>query len=376
MTDDLVELAGLIDEGGTGIEPEDTDSEEIVATPFAPGSIRISTSILSIGQLVKRIGNKEIILDPDFQREFVWNDVAQSRLIESMLIRFPLPAFYMDATDNDKWLVIDGLQRLSTVARFVLRNDLRLRDLEYMGEQLNGKTYNDLRRSLQRRIDETQVTVHKIDKGTPPEVRYNLFKRINTGGLPLSPQEIRHALYPGQVNPYLAKLADSEEFKKVTQNSIRDKRMGDREMVLRFLSFSITPYTEYRTNLVAFLNEHTDKLNKMSREALDNREKHFIRAMRAAYDIFGDRAFRKIYSKGRYSRISKPLFETWAVSLDKLTDNEIQLLTERKGQVINNFLKIMKEDSFDNAISIATGTPGSVKTRFEYIENLIKEVLS
>jgi len=283
----------------------------------------------------------------------------------------------MDATDNDKWLVIDGLQRLSTVARFVLRNDLRLRDLEYMGEQLNGKTYNDLRRSLQRRIDETQVTVYKIDKGTPPEVRYNLFKRINTGGLPLSPQEIRHALYPGQANPYLTKLADSEEFRRATQNSIRDKRMGDRETILRFLAFSITPYTEYRTNLVAFLNEHTDKLNKMSQEELDNREKHFLRAMRAAYDIFGDRAFRKIYSKeGRYSHISKPLFEAWAVNLDKLTDSEIQLLTERKEQVINTFLKIMEEGSFDNSISVATGTPGRVKTRFEYIENLIREVLA
>lgn len=93
MTDDLVELAGLIDEGGTGIEPEDTDSEVIIASPLAPGSIRISTSILSIGQLVKRIDAGEMDLAPDFQREFVWNDVAQSRLIESMLIRFPLPAF-------------------------------------------------------------------------------------------------------------------------------------------------------------------------------------------------------------------------------------------------------------------------------------------
>ena len=366
-----------IDEGETGIEPEDTDSEELITSPFAPGSIRISTSILSIGQLLKRIKNKEIKLDPEFQREFVWKDVAQSRLIESMLIRFPLPAFYMDATNDDEWLVIDGLQRLSTVERFVLRNDLKLRDLEYLGEELNGKTHNNLLRSLQRRIDETQVTVYKIDKGTPPEVRYNLFKRINTGGLPLSPQEIRHALHPGKANSFLAELAGSEEFKRATNNSIRDKRMTDREMVLRFLAFSITPYTEYRTNLVVFLNEHTDKLNKMSQEELEHWKNRFLRAMKAAHYIFGQWAFRKIYSrKGQYSHVSKPLFEAWAVNIDKLTDNEIEVLVKKGEQVIDEFIKIMKKRYFDNAISVATGTPSRVKTRFEYIENLIREVLA
>ncbi len=366
-----------IDEGETGIEPEDTDSEELITSPFAPGSIRISTSILSIGQLLKRIKNKEIKLDPEFQREFVWKDVAQSRLIESMLIRFPLPAFYMDATNDDEWLVIDGLQRLSTVERFVLRNDLKLRDLEYLGEELNGKTHNNLLRSLQRRIDETQVTVYKIDKGTPPEVRYNLFKRINTGGLPLSPQEIRHALHPGKANSFLAELAGSEEFKRATNNSIRDKRMTDREMVLRFLAFSITPYTEYRTNLVVFLNEHTDKLNKMSQEELEHLKNRFLRAMKAGYDIFGQWAFRKMYSKkGQHSRVNKPLFEAWAVNIDKLTDNEIEVLVKKGEQVIDEFIKIMKKRYFDNAISVATGTPSRVKTRFEYIENLIREVLA
>jgi len=372
MTDKVYEV---IDDG-TGIEQEDAENEELSNTPFAPGSIRISTSVLSVGQLLTRIKEREINLKPDFQREFVWKDGAQSRLIESMFIQFPLPAFYMDATDDDKWLVIDGLQRLSTVKRFVLDNDLKLRDLEYLGDELNGKMYNELSRPLQRRINETQVTVYKIEKGTPPEVRYNLFKRINTGGLPLSPQEIRHALYPGQANPFLAELADSEEFKRATNYSIRDKRMADREMVLRFLAFSITHYTEYRTNLAMFLNDHIVKLNGMTLEELDQWRYRFFRVMTAAYHIFDKWAFRKMYSKkGQYSHVSKPLFETWSVNIDKLTDEQICSLVEQKERAIDKFIIIMKKCYFDNAISVNTGSPDRIKTRFKYVENLIKEVL-
>jgi len=368
------ELIKLTDE--SGVEPEDTDSEEEIKVPFDPKSIRISTSILSIGQLLYRIKDKAIDLSPDFQREFVWKDGAQSRLIESMLIHFPLPAFYMDATDDDNWLVIDGLQRLRTAERFVLKNNLRLRDLEFLGKELNGKKYKQLPRPSQRRIDETQVTVYKIEKGTPPEVRYNLFKRINTGGLPLSPQEIRHALYPGPANKFLAELADSEEFQNATKRSIRDKRMADREMALRFLAFSITSYRDYQTNFVLFLNEHMEVLNKMSQAELDDLKKHFFRAMNAASQIFGDWAFRKIYSEtGQYSRVIKPLFEAWSVNLDKLDDKEIELLVQRKGKVTGGFIKIMKKRYFDNAISVSTGSPQRVKTRFEYIEKLIREVL-
>ncbi|RLC06288.1 MAG: DUF262 domain-containing protein, partial [Deltaproteobacteria bacterium] len=361
MAEDTTELT---DEMDRGVEPEDEDSDELIASPFSPGSIRISTSVLSIGQLLGRIKAGEIDLAPDFQREFVWKDGVQSRLIESMLIRFPLPAFYMDATDDDKWLVIDGLQRLSTAKRFVLENNLRLRDLEYLGDELNGKTHKELPRSLQRRIDETQVTVYKIEKGTPSEVRYNLFKRINTGGLPLSPQEIRHALYPGQANRFLAELADSKEFKKATNYSIRDRRMADREMTLRFLAFSITPYTEYKTNLVIFLNEHMLKLNKMSSDELEQWKTRFLRAMTAAYDICDKWAFRKVFSKsGQFSRVSKPLFEAWSVNLEKLTDAQIGSLMKRRGQVQDEFIAIMRKRYFYNAISVGTGSPTRVKTR-------------
>src|SRR5262249_12955743 len=139
---------------------------------------------------------------------------------------------------------------------------LRLSKLEFLTEY-EGKKYDELPRSLQRRINETQVTAYLIEKGTPANVKFTLFKRINTGGLPLSPMEIRHALNQGKATELLKKLSKSEAFRKATDNSIQDERMADHECVLRFLAFSLTPYSKYKEDLDTFLNDAMADLNKM-----------------------------------------------------------------------------------------------------------------
>src|SRR5437660_1451133 len=142
-----------LSDGSTGveIEVEEPQLEEAITEPFDPTLIRVESKLITIDLLLTRIREGELDLTPDFQRKSgIWTEKAQSRLIESILIRIPLPAFYMDATNDEKWLVVDGLQRLTTLRRFVIDDTLRLMELEFLKE-LNGKNFHQLSRSLQRR---------------------------------------------------------------------------------------------------------------------------------------------------------------------------------------------------------------------------------
>jgi uncharacterized protein with ParB-like and HNH nuclease domain len=363
----------------TGIESEDISNDgERIIDPFDPAKIRVETRTMTIDLLLSRIDHSELDLTPGFQRKGgIWSESAQSKLIESTLIRIPLPAFYIDATNEDRWLVVDGLQRLTTLKRFVLDKTLRLRGLEFL-IQLHSKNYDELSRPYQRRINETQVVVYLIDKGTPSEVKFNIFKRINTGGLPLSAQEIRHALNQGPATELLAELANSNEFKKAIDNGISDDRMADRECVLRFLAFIIFPYNLYKAKeFDSFLNDRMAEINKMSDKQREDLKSQFFHAMNAARAIFEKDAFRKRYqSKAARYPINKALFECWSVNLGKLDDKQVQCLKERSEILIAKFISTMNNDiAFASAISQGTGDISKVKRRFSTIEQLTREVL-
>lgn len=374
----------LSEESGVEYEGDDSPSfEENGVQPFDPTLIRIETRTVTIDGMIKRIANDEINLHPDFQRMGgIWNDVVQSRLIESLLIRIPLPAFYMDATDDDKWLVIDGLQRLTTLKRFVMEKSLKLQKLEFWGNEYNGKTFDGLPRSLQRRIEETQLTLYLVQKGTPHKVKFNIFKRINTGGVPLSGQEIRHALNLGYSTELVEELAKSHEFQRATDGSVSPMRMVDRECVLRFLAFKLKDPSDYssRDDLDSFLNDRMQEINEQGKQRpafLDELRASFKRAMNTAHDLFGNRAFRKIDKRtNRRSPISKALFEAWSVNLDKLSDEEIKLLVRRKAQLEKKFLTLLDDPEFGIAISYSTGDARRVKLRFGQVERIIRETLN
>lgn len=356
---------------------EDEDEDEI--QPFDPTKIRVKTKPLTMDSLIKRIKHNEINLAPDFQRNpNIWNRKAQSRLIESLLIRIPLPAFYIDATDDTQWLIIDGLQRISTFKSFILDQELKLTGLEFLSKELDNKTYNQLSRDYQRRIDETELTLYLIEPGTPDQVKYKIFQRINTGGLPLNNQELRQAINPGHATKILKNLASLSEFERVTKlNKNRKNRLDDHEFVLGFIAFRLTNYQDYPTKegRTYFLHEAMKKLNKIDKNLVKKIEQEFLIAMKAAYNIFGENTFRKnLNNSSKKSPVNKALFECWSVALSQLNEQEIEILINKKEKLKELFIKKMESDpDFLKSISQAAN---KVPYRFSKINEMIEEVLS
>lgn len=360
------------------VEEEDV-GVELMRDPFNPSEINIAREFPTISNLVDMLkaSPSEIDLNTNFQRSGnLWSKIQQSRLIESILVKFPLPAFYFDAEDSNKWLVVDGLQRLSCLQNFIVDKTLRLTGLEFL-KDLNGKSYEDLDRPYKRIIDQTQVTAYIINPGTPKIVKYNIFRRINTGGLVLQPQEIRHALYQGIPSNFIFSLAGLKEFAEATEGKINTKRMLDREFVNRFVAFFITPPNDYIPDLESFLNDSMEKIQKKSSAELDFIKESFRKSMKASKNIFGKWAFRKA-DEYPYRRkpINKSVFEIWAVALAKLSDEERQILVKKRKIVLKKFAnECLHNDNFISSISQSTGNKANVIYRFGKIEHLIVGIL-
>lgn len=356
----------------------DTDDDKIVMdNPFNPKDIDIKTKTMSMDNIIKRLKEDEIDLAPDFQRNMnLWDDEKQSRLIESLLIKFPLPAFYFDGSDDNKWLVVDGLQRLSAIKNFVVDQTLRLTGLEFL-EKLNGHTFAELPRTFQRQIEEAEIISYVINPGTPEDVKFNIFKRINTGGLVLEPQEIRHALNQGIPARFVAELAQLDEFKRATGYVISSKRMLDREFVTRFISFYINDPNDYKPDLDTFMTKSMGQIKHLSKKERDEIKRNFSEAMKCVMAIFGKWAFRKVYDITEKRRpINKALFEVWSVMLARLNDSQRHAIINNKELVFERFIILMNMDNFFvSSITSSTGDKSRIKYRFSEIENLLKESL-
>ncbi|MDR0681771.1 MAG: DUF262 domain-containing protein [Dysgonamonadaceae bacterium] len=356
------------------VEPE--ENIEVIENPYDPQLIDIRLQTPALVNIIRRLREDAIDLYPDFQRSAdLWIPQKQSLLIESILIRIPLPAFYFDGADNNKWQVIDGLQRLCAIKNFVVSQTLRLTGLEYLS-QLEGYSFNDLPPAFQRQIEETNIIAYIMNSGTP-DVKYNIFKRINTGGMVLNPQEIRNALNQGIPANFVAELASTDPFKQVIQLS--DKRMQDKEFVTRFITFYLNKPEEYKPDLDIFMSNAMRKLNGIPSHERDAIRQNFIASMRLANEIFGKWAFRKVYNKKekRLYPVNKALFEVWSISLAKLSEADRQIIVKAKEDVFNDYVKLINEDSdFVGAITSQTDNRNKIIYRFSKINQLINNKLS
>jgi len=365
----------------SGTEDDDSSQGDNPRPSFDPNKIRVKKIDPTVSTLMDKLTAGEIDLAPEFQRLQVWDAVRESRLIESLLIRIPLPAFYLDEIEgrDEYYAVIDGVQRFTALDHFINKKGddaLVLRGLEVL-PQLNGKTFDGLDGPLKRRILGAQLVAYVIEPGTPDEAKLNIFARINTGGLVLTLQEIRHAMNPGPVRKFLLDLTEATEFIQAVAPAARNlkKRMTDRECALRFIAFiddGVARYAKVNTDLDGFLNTAMKRVNKMSNAERDALAIRFRRAMHYAHACFGRQAFRKPAARGP---LNKSLFEATAVALDNLTDKELDALVARKEQVLDIYTNVFKDARVFESVTSSTGDPTRVEKRFEGLRRVFAEVL-
>lgn len=357
---------------------DETGQEEDIQSPFDPKKIKITIEPNTVYGLVQRMKFENIDMNTEFQRKGnLWSAPVQSRLIESLLLRFPLPAFYFDATDDNKWLVVDGLQRLWSLKNFILekKNPLTTQGLEILtNKDFSGKTYKDLSPTFKRRILETPVTTYLIQPGTPKDVKYNVFRRINTSALTLTPQEIRHALNQGQAADYLRDITESKEFRSYIR--VRDNRMQDRELVLRYLAYMLVDYRKYEKPMASFLDRRMEELNNLPKLKLEELRKDLFRSLQLSKQLFKENIFSRSIAEENRRMLNSALFEVWTTVLAKLSDKQHRLILDHKNEIISEFKeKLISDKEFKNAVSSATSGKSAVFKRFETIETLIKKYI-
>lgn len=357
--------------------------------PYDPEKIRVEPKNFPLKQIYDMIKSGDLQLYPNFQRNLVWDNFRKSRLIESVLLRIPLPMFYFSQDDEGVLFVVDGLQRLNAIKEF-MDNKLILKNLEYL-DQYEGKTYSDKGNAIddkhRRWFNMTQIVVNVIDPQSPTRVKYDIFRRLNTGGRPLNAQELRNCLSYNGLRETLRKMATLSSFKQATGGSISDVRMEAQELALRFIYFSrltaqsLMGLTSYSGNIDDSLDDLVDNIGRMPAKDLNNYVDAYDKAMRISYHLFGRHTFRKVHydttqSSGR-SVINKALFASFSVLLSRQDEKKFLSLSKGIGVPF-----LGKEIDADNKYMyfLSYGTNGRANILYafqkasEIINKLIHEI--
>lgn len=377
-------FAKIIDLEQSGIN----NSEETIKTenkPYDPERIKVRTDKISLVQISAMIDNGDIDLTPAFQRNLVWDAFRKSRLIESILLRIPLPMFYFSEDLEGRLTIIDGLQRISTIKEF-MENKFPLKNLQYL-ENCEGRYFKEegdkkgLEAKYVRWLNLTNISVNIIDPISPYQVKYDIFRRINTGGRPLNNQEIRNCLAGQGLRDTLKAMVATTEFKIATDNSVRSTRMDDQELVLRYLAFeelfnrdkNIGAYSGYMEN---FLDDYTERHQKDIQQDFEDKEHSFVNAMKnATYLIGGRYAFRKILPESiasdvRKQILNKALFVVTSVLLSYYPYEKV-IINNKEGQLTEIIANKIAEDSqLYNYLSYSTNSKANMLYIFDAFNEL------
>lgn len=366
-------------------ESADGDEEQENEQPFDAEKIRVDQQMLSVKYMLELMEQELIELNPGYQRRRVWKDnKKKSLLIESLMLRIPIPAFYFYENEDGKYQVIDGQQRLTTIKEFV-NGEFRLSGLEYLGKEYNKRKFDDLDTKYIQRIYRTQIAVNILDARSPKNVIYDIFRRVNTGGVNLNPQEMRNAICRQEVRDFLIKSTLNENYIRATRGRVKDDRMDSQELVLRFYAFykaydyekNVLHY-DY-SNIATMLDDAIESLNKMKPERREELFQKFDLAMKRSYEAFGKYAFSKIQREGRTVKrnmdyINKSLFSSFSVLLLS-HDFDDRNIKAHQSSLLLKLADALAEHHYANSITVGTGDKRNVYANFEFSRKVLEECL-
>ena len=330
--------------------------------------VMVRSETRTVAEVVKRIKRGRFFLAPDFQRDFVWEPSKQSKLMESCLMRIPLPVLYVAEGLDGKILVVDGLQRLTTFVRF-LGDKLALIGLG-RDHPLNGKRFSDLPIHLQERVEDTQLTLYILDKDAPKRARLDIFERVNSGAV-LTRQQMRNAIYNGRGTRWLSGMAKKKIFLASTGRSLNDKTMRDREAINRFAGFCLLGWKSYDNgDMDEFLAKTLERLNFEDDDVLHELERAFVQSMHKNHALFGRHAFRRSLAmdRGKRSVINISLFDVFSWAFTKIPRREINEEGEEIAQLV---IDLVLNTNFKDAITYSTNSTIQVGMRFDMVEQTL-----
>lgn len=322
----------------------------------------------TVYDVLRRIEKGTFIMDPDFQRDFIWKEDKQVKLIESVLMRIPLPVFYLAENQKGEMIVVDGLQRLSTFQRFV-NNEFSLNLPKQ--QELNNKRFDDLSPKLQNRIEDCNLILYIIDAKVPTQALLDIFERVNSG-VPLTRQQMRNCLFSGQATKFLKDEANTKLFKKTTGNSLNPRTMRDREFINRFSAFRLLGPDRYKGDMDDFLAQALEHMNSMDPAQLGKLSSEFRRSLKNNKTAFGKHAFRK-HSRGQDARsvVNASLWDVMSTGLSRYPEHVVEAKLEPFREA---FYQLLKEDNFIESITLGTNQINRVRYRFHLANEMFQEV--
>jgi uncharacterized protein with ParB-like and HNH nuclease domain len=334
----------------------------------------------SLSELYRWYKNGRIIVDPEWQRNYVWDKNRASKLIESFLIDIPVPVIYLAKREDAKYEVIDGLQRLTTIFKF-LDNDLKLQTMELIPE-LSGKFYREIGTAFQNKLEDSLLRSFEMGSANG-DMHFIVFERINTGSVKLNDMEIRNCLFRGSLNNLIKDLAgNSDMIKTLNQRGYKD-RMQDRALVLRFLAFYERTYHKCDKGLKKFLNEFFETYRNASDEKIDEYRKVFSRCMKACLTVFGSAGFRlksdiakqSAKSSGEWStRPNSAIFQVISTSFAKY---DLASITRASDVIYEEYLDLINTDElWVDRVRRATGETTRLFYTFDTWSKRLDNIMS